>query len=176
MRVRVPPTCVGRSLDEYADQAGTVRAGSLLQQQLRVSHQRPHLKRKYTIKQCCGSATFWGGSGSGSVSADPCLYLMDPDPAIFVIDLQDANQKLFSYFIFSAYYFLKAHLHLFSKIKSQKESKNSYYCCMMIEGSRSGSIPLTNVSGSRRPKTYGSGGSGFGSGSATLDKEYIFKI
>ncbi len=32
-------------------------------------------KTKY---QCCGSMTFWGGSGSGS--ADPCLRLMDPDP------------------------------------------------------------------------------------------------
>jgi hypothetical protein len=30
-----------------------------------------------TFKQCCGSMTFWGGSGSGS--ADPCLFLMDPD-------------------------------------------------------------------------------------------------
>jgi hypothetical protein len=42
----------------------------------------------------------------------------------------------------------------------------------MIEGS--GSMPLNNVSGSgsgsgsRGPKTYGSDGSGFGSGSATL--------
>jgi hypothetical protein len=41
---------------------------------------------------------------------------LDPDPAIFVINLQDANKKLFS-----AYYFLKVHLHHFSKIKSQKE-------------------------------------------------------
>jgi hypothetical protein len=40
-----------------------------------------------------------------------------PDPAVFVIDLQDANKKLF----FSAYYFLKVHLHHFSKIKSHKE-------------------------------------------------------
>jgi hypothetical protein len=50
--------------------------------------------------------TFWCGSGS----ADPCLLLMDPDPdsdpdshpdpAIFVIGLQDANKKL----MFSAYY------------------------------------------------------------------------
>ena len=30
-----------------------------------------------TNKQCCGSMTFWGGSGSGS--ANPCLWLMDPD-------------------------------------------------------------------------------------------------
>ncbi len=37
----------------------------------------------------------------------------------------------------------------------------------MIEGS--GSIYLTNGSGSGRPKTYGSYGSGFGSGSATLE-------
>ncbi len=28
--------------------------------------------------QCSGSMTFWRGSGSGS--ADPCLWLMDPDP------------------------------------------------------------------------------------------------
>jgi hypothetical protein len=46
--------------------------------------------------------TFWCGSGS----ADPCLWLMDPDPdsdpdpdadpdpSIFIIDLQDANKKL----------------------------------------------------------------------------------
>ncbi len=72
--------------------------------------------------------------------------------------------------IFSACYFLKVHLHYFSKIKSQKDSQNSrihdfsYYFCMMIEGSGSGSIPLTCRSGSGRPKTRGSGGSGFGSG------------
>ncbi len=102
--------------------------------------------------------TFWDGSGSGS--ADPCLWPMDPDPdpAIFVIDLQDASKKLIFNTIFSAYYFLKVHLHHFSKIKSQKESQNSRnqgfsnYFCMMIEGS--GSIPLTSGSGSgsRRPK------------------------
>jgi hypothetical protein len=65
---------------------------------------------------CC-----WGGSGS----ADPCLRLMDPDldpdPAIFVINLQDANKKLLGFQSFSAYYFLKVHLNHFSKIKSQKE-------------------------------------------------------
>jgi hypothetical protein len=51
-----------------------------------------------------------------------------------------------------------APLYHFSKIKSQKESQNSrnqgfsYYFCMMIEGSGTGSIPLTNESGSGRPK------------------------
>ncbi len=46
---------------------------------------------------------------------------MDPDPAIFVIDLQHASKKLTFSTIFSAYYFLKVHLHHFSKIKSQKD-------------------------------------------------------
>jgi hypothetical protein len=62
---------------------------------------------------------FWCGLGSGS--ADPCLRLMDPDPdsdpAIFVIDLQDANKKLIKK-TFSASYFLKENLDNFSKIKS----------------------------------------------------------
>jgi hypothetical protein len=44
----------------------------------------------------------------------------DPDPAIFVIDLQDANKKrIFQSFF--AYYFLKVHLHHFSETKSPKE-------------------------------------------------------
>jgi hypothetical protein len=42
-------------------------------------------------RQYSGSMTFWCGSGS----ADPCLGLMDPDPAIFVIDLQDAKISFF---------------------------------------------------------------------------------
>jgi hypothetical protein len=46
------------------------------------------------------------------------------DPAIFVIALQDASKKQIFNKIFSAYYFLKVHLHHFSKIKSQKESQN----------------------------------------------------
>ncbi len=93
---------------------------------------------------------------------DPCFWQIDPDPAIFDIDFQDASKKLIFNTIFSAYYFLNVHLHHFSKIKSQKESQNrrnqgfSYYFCMMIEGSGSGSgsIPLTSGSGSgsRRPK------------------------
>jgi hypothetical protein len=44
----------------------------------------------------------------------------DPDSAIFVIDLQGANKKLF-FNSFSAYYFLTVHLRHFSKLKSQKE-------------------------------------------------------
>jgi hypothetical protein len=43
---------------------------------------------------------------------------MNLDPAIFVIDLQDANKKLIKK-SFSAYYFLKIHLH-------HKKSKRSH--------------------------------------------------
>jgi hypothetical protein len=45
---------------------------------------------------------------------------MDPDSAIVVSELQDVKKKLF-HFSFFAYYFLKVHLHHFSKIKSNKE-------------------------------------------------------
>jgi hypothetical protein len=53
---------------------------------------------------------------------DPDPAGPDPDPAIFVIDLQDASKKLIFNTNFSAYYFWKGHLHHFSKIKSQKKS------------------------------------------------------
>ncbi len=97
--------------------------------------------------------TFWCGSGSGAV--DLCLWLMDPnpDPAIFVIDhLTPTKTNLKK--SFSAYYFLKVHLHHFSKIKWPKEVKKQYesrfflqyYFCLLMEGS--GSVPLTNGSGS----------------------------
>ncbi len=44
----------------------------------------------------------------------------DPDPAIFVIDLQDANKKLIFKKGFTAYYFLRVRTSFF-KDKSQKE-------------------------------------------------------
>jgi hypothetical protein len=48
----------------------------------------------------------------------------DPDPPIFVNELQEASKKLIKKKL-SAYYFLKVHLHHFSKIKSKKKSQNS---------------------------------------------------
>jgi hypothetical protein len=45
----------------------------------------------------------------------------DPDPAIFIIDLQDANTKTKFKKSFSADYILEVHLHHFSTIKGQKE-------------------------------------------------------
>jgi hypothetical protein len=69
---------------------------------------------------------------------------------------------------------------IFKGKKSKRSHKTveikgfSYYFCLMIEGSRSGSgsIPLSNGSGSgsRRLKTRGSGGSGFGSATLLQNK------
>jgi hypothetical protein len=46
---------------------------------------------------------------------------MDPDHAIFVTDLQDANKQQIFLNSCSTYYFFKVHLHPFLKIKSPKE-------------------------------------------------------
>jgi hypothetical protein len=46
---------------------------------------------------------------------------VDPDPAIFVLGLQDANKKIFLTKKFSGYFFWKVHLPHFSMIKSRKE-------------------------------------------------------
>jgi hypothetical protein len=87
-----------------------------------------------------------------------------PDPDVFVSDLYDDNKKNFKSFF--AYYFLKLHLHKFSKIKSHKNHKTveimffSYYFCLIIEGSGS----VSHHADPGGPKTYGS----CGSGSATL--------
>ncbi len=58
--------------------------------------------------------------------------------------------------IFFVLYFLKVHLNHFSTTKVTKKSKSSssqgfsYYFCLMIE--RTGPVPLTNGSGSKRTK------------------------
>jgi hypothetical protein len=60
----------------------------------------------------------------------------DPNPAICVIDLQDANKNTQLKKSFSAYYFLKVHLHHFSKIKSKRSRKTvgiKDYFWLMIE-------------------------------------------
>ena len=46
----------------------------------------------------------------------------DPDPAIFVIDLQEANKNLIFLQSFSAYYFLKGTFTSFLKDKKFKRS------------------------------------------------------
>ncbi len=74
---------------------------------------------------------------------DPRLWPVDPDPVIFVLDIQDAKKNYF-FLSFSAHYFLKVHLHHFYKIKNvTKKSQNSrnqgfsFYFCLMIGGSGS---------------------------------------
>jgi hypothetical protein len=51
---------------------------------------------------------FWNGS-----DLDPESDIMDPDPAIFISDLQDVNKKFFCLILFE--------VHLLYKIKSHKE-------------------------------------------------------
>ncbi len=51
----------------------------------------------YCKGQCWGSVTFWCGSGS----ADPHLWLKDPDPTSFFSDFKDAKQIIF--FLFFSY-------------------------------------------------------------------------
>jgi len=96
--------------------------------------------------QCCGSMTFWGliwirirhrrsmpltdGSGFGFGSGSWIRILLF---ASLTFKMQ-AKNKFFNT-IFSTSYFLKLHLHHFSKMKSQNESQNSrnqvfsYYFC-----------------------------------------------
>jgi hypothetical protein len=74
----------------------------------------------------------------------------DLEPAIFVSNIQDGNKQK----SFSVSYFLKVHLHHFSKrtvIKKSQNSRNqglSSYFCLMIKGSGAGCVPRTNGSGS----------------------------
>ncbi len=92
----------------------------------------------------------------GSGSADPCLWLMDPDsdpdPASYVIDLLRRQQKLIYKKVFLLITFWRYIYIIFQREKVKKKSQNSrnqvffsYYFCMMIEGSGAGS-------GSGRPR------------------------
>ncbi len=109
------------------------------------------LKKEY---QCCRSMKFL----FGSESADP--YFSRIRIQILLFSSVTFKTLIFSKTFWLLPYFLKVHLHHFSKIKSHKKSQNSRnqclsYCfCLMREesGSGRGSISLTNGSGSGRPK------------------------
>ncbi len=98
----------------------------------------------------CGSMPLTNVSGSGS-----CYFRHWPSRCP-----QKTNFLTRFFLLVTGTFWRYISLHYFSKITSQKESQNSriqgfsYYFCMMIEGSGSGSIPLT---GSGRQKTRGSG-------------------
>ncbi len=81
----------------------------------------------------------------------------DPDPALFVSDLQDANNKLFflKYFwliTFGRYTYII--LRRWNVMKKSQNSRNKGFSCLMLEtpGSGTGFVSLTNGSGSGRPK------------------------
>ncbi len=128
------------------------------------------------MDQCCGSMTFWGGSGF----ADPCLSLNGSRSCYFrhrPSRCQQKNNFLFYYFCL---YFLKVLLYLFSKIKKVKKSHKivrikgflTIFAWLQKDPDPDPDPHLwlmhPDPGGS---KTCGSDGSGFGS--ATLVETYL---
>ncbi len=78
--------------------------------------------------------TFWCGSGS----ADPCFWLMDPDPAIFISDLQDANKNKFKKILFikkMTLKKLKSHHNMQPNKLTRREYKGKIYVKNIRENS-----------------------------------------
>ncbi len=98
----------------------------------------------------------------------------DPDPALSVCDLRDANKKYFEGFLLISFwpyiYIILQRKKILKKSQNSINQGFSYFFCLVKEGSgsESGSIPLTNGSGldPGGPKIYRS----YGSGSGTLIK------
>ncbi len=118
-------------------------------------------------KQCCGSMTFWGGSGSGS--SDPCLWLLDPDAdpdpgsgscyfRHWPSRCQQKTNFLIQFFLRITFYSYIYIIFQRLKSKSNKIVRIKVYLTVFKwwsesrAGSGSGSIPLTSGSGSGRPK------------------------
>ncbi len=85
----------------------------------------PYQRTAYAVStyKCCGSMTFWCRSRSGS--ADPCLWLMDPDsdPVIYVIHHQGANKKLIKKKFFCLLLFEGTFASYFEDKKSKRSRK-----------------------------------------------------
>ena len=120
----------------------------------------------HSLCQWCKSMIFWCRSGSGS--ADPCLWLMDPDsdpvPSIFIIDLQDASRNKFLGSFFWILLF-DGTFKSFIKGKKSKRSHKAVYSRFILL------FLLNDIRNCIRylwmtdpdqggPKTRGSGGSG----------------
>ncbi len=110
-------------------------------------------KKKYQVQQvwycshhCCGSITFW--CGSGYRSADPCPWLMDPDAdpgsgSCYFRRWPRCQQK--TNFLLKFYLLITFWRYIYIIFqRCEKESQNSrnqgfsYYFCTMIQGSGSG--------------------------------------
>ncbi len=89
-----------------------------------------------TLQSVLRIRDFWYGS-------DPYLRLTDPDPAIFISDLQDANKKYYTFFLINFWIYT-------SFVQRLKAVLRIHDILMWIQIRES--MPLTN-------------GSGFGSGS-----------
>ncbi len=129
----------------------------------------------FNIHQCCGSMTFWRGSGSGS--ADPCLWLLDPDPSLFIIDIQEANKKI-NLKKFVCILLFEGTFTSFFKNKKSKTSRKTVeikvFFTIFAQWQKDPEPDPYLWLMDPDPKTCGSGGcgSGFGSGSATLTSIY----
>ncbi len=80
--------------------------------------------QKFSLLQCFGSMTYWGGSGSGS--ADPCLWLMDQDPvsdpdpgsgSCYRHWPSSCHQKIIWTQVYLDFYLLIAHLMFFEHVQ-----------------------------------------------------------
>ncbi len=126
--------CSGTSW-QYIAMCGTCSISSA-----RTLGSRHNTRARQSRQVRCANAGLWMREYS--------LHMLFPD-------LKDTNKNYSIFFLsFSAYYFLKIHLHHFSKRKKSKNTRklgfSSYFCLRLMEGS--GSVPPTNGSGSKRPK------------------------
>ncbi len=105
-------------------------------------------------RQCCGSVTFWYGSGS----ANPYHWLPDLDPdTAFSSGADKMPTKKCFLLEFFAYFFLNVHLKQFSQIVKEKSrnSKNHSFLSFLAFWWMTDPDP-------RGPKTYGSGSTTLG--------------
>ncbi len=123
---------------------------SLLQIPLRNAHVQlfsPVVKRYVPFQQCCGSMTFWRGSGSGCGS----MPLINGSVSFYLHHWPSRCQQKTKFFkkFSCVLLFEGTFTSFFGDKKVKKKSQNSrnqgfsYYVCLMKEGSGSGS---------RRPK------------------------
>ncbi len=87
---------------------------------------------RVSLCQCCGSMTFLYGFGS----ADPWLWPidpdLDPDPAIFVLDLQYASETLITFWRYINIIFLRKKSHK----DSTKQKESRFFLLFLLDDRR----------------------------------------